>query len=261
MLTLRLWSSRPSPRRESELADRFYCPDLDPTRPIRLTGPEAHHLARVRRLGVGNEVELFDGERPDAVRAVVVRLGRDLVELESRGETVPDRGPKVALVAACAIPKGERFDWLVEKAVEIGVARLVPLRTARSTVDPRAGKLDRQRRSIVEASKQCGRNRLMRLDPPVGFSDYLTSESSPSRLIAEPLGAEPGTWPIADPTGSRAILIGPEGGFTPEESDAAEAIGWVRVNLGSAILRIETALIVGAALAIAARPIQETNKD
>src|SRR4051812_23439804 len=142
------------------MADRFYCPDPPVEGFLTLSGDEARHLIRVRRLGPGDVVEVFDG-RGTALRAEVAGVGRDRVELAVRGGPLPDRVAPCLLTLATAVPKADRFDWLVEKATELGVARLVPLRTERSVVDPRATKLDRLRRAIIEAAKQCGRNRLM----------------------------------------------------------------------------------------------------
>jgi 16S rRNA (uracil1498-N3)-methyltransferase len=197
-------------------------------------------------------VEVFDGESPLAWPAVVREVAGDRVALEVAGEGVPGREPARPLTLATAVPKGERFDWLVEKAVEVGVARLVPLITARSVVDPRPAKLDRLRRAVVEASKQCGRNRLMRLDPPADFAAYLAAEPAPGRLLAHPGGPAPADWAgTGSQPGPAALAIGPEGGFSEAEVEAARAAGWRVVALGPTLLRIETAAIVGAAIVLA----------
>ena len=127
------------------LADRFYCPDSPVNGRVLLEGDEARHLIRVRRVARGECVEIFDG-RGSAIRAEVADLGRDRVELVVLGPAVSIREPRCLLTLATAVPKGERFDWLVEKATELGVARLTPIVTERSVVDPRSAKLDRLRR-------------------------------------------------------------------------------------------------------------------
>ena len=180
------------------MADRFFCLAPSERGRIVLTGDEARHLARVRRLGVGDVVEVFDGRSREAERMAVVEVRRDEVLLESVGEKVADRMGPTGLVVASATPKGERFDWLVEKAVEVGVDRLVPIRSARSVVEPRAGKLDRQRRAIIEASKQCGRNRLMVLGSSMPLADYLAEETAGTRWIAHPGGLGFGSWPVGE---------------------------------------------------------------
>ncbi|WP_435015761.1 RsmE family RNA methyltransferase [Tundrisphaera sp. TA3] len=232
------------------MADRFFYPNPPVDGIATLEGDEARHLARVRRVAVGECVELFDG-KGRAFRAEVEGLGRDRVTLRIVGPG-PDSGvPACSLTLATAVPKGDRFDWLVEKATEVGVARLVPLTTARSVVDPRATKLDRLRRAIIEAAKQSRRDRLMDLDAAVAWSALVRDGRAPFRYIADPSG--PPIAAVEPPArGSSAILaIGPEGGFAPEELAEAADQGWRPVGLGAHILRIETAALVGAATLLA----------
>ena len=144
------------------------------------------------------------------------------------------------------LPKGDRQRWLVEKAVELGVARLVPLETDRSTVEARGDKLDRY---VIEASKQCGRNRLMAIAPPQTWGEWLATGSAAHarRWIADPTGVPLDFVECALPRETYAA-VGPEGGLTPEELTAARAAGWQIIALGPRILRIETAAISLAAL-------------
>lgn len=231
------------------MADRFFCPEPPSGGQIFLEGEEAKHLSRVRRLAAGDRVEIFDG-KGFATRAEVVTVLRDRVQLRAEGEPLPDRTPTSFLTLATAVPKGERFDWLVEKLTELGVSRLQPVITERAVVDPRDAKLDRLRRVIVEASKQCGRNRLMELERPRNWGTFLESVSDPVRLIAHPGGAGPDSWPIIVPGEAITLAIGPEGGFTDDEVGKAQIQGWIPVSLGTTLLRIETAGIVGAALVL-----------
>jgi 16S rRNA (uracil1498-N3)-methyltransferase len=227
------------------LTDRFFL--TEPPREGRavLRGEEAHHLSRVKRVAVGQEVELFDGAG-GGFRAVVRSLGKSSVELDLI-EPLADRRPPLELTLATAVPKGDRFDWLVEKATELGVARLVPLRTARSSVDPRSSKLDRLRRVVVEACKQCGRSQLMDLADPVDWAVHADRETAAVRLLADPAGAgisSPGPVPQV------AVAIGPEGGFTAEEVAVGVEAGWSCVRLGPTILRIETAALAACAVVL-----------
>jgi 16S rRNA (uracil1498-N3)-methyltransferase len=238
------------------VSERFFCPTPPRNGRIRLEGDEWRHLSRVRRLGPGAAVEIFDGEG-FATSAVVTALGNDWVDLEVIGDPLPDRVAPCRITLATAVPKGERFDWLVEKATELGVDRLVPIVTERSVVDPRATKLDRLRRTIVEASKQCGRNRLMVLEQPVAWPVWLSRPSATAlRLVAHPTGLPPRCWPQAEHGGEAALAIGPEGGFTDREVEAARAAGWHLASLGSTLLRIETAGLAGSALVLALTRIQ-----
>jgi 16S rRNA (uracil1498-N3)-methyltransferase len=240
-----IWGFDAGSERERLVADRFYMPQLPRSGTVALTGDEAHHLSRVRRLMPGARVELFDG-RGQVREAVVTDAGKQAVTLEL-GESLAEVLVPVELTLASAVPKGERFDWLVEKATELGVARLVPLLAERSVVEPRGGKLDRLRRAIVEACKQCGRSRLMTLDDPVPLGDYLKRERSERRLIAHPGG---GRFPGGELT-SCALAVGPEGGFTEGEVAEALGAGWQAVSLGPTRLRIETAGLAGAAAVLA----------
>jgi 16S rRNA (uracil1498-N3)-methyltransferase len=228
------------------LADRFFSPGLTTSGPVVLTGDEAHHLARVARREVGDVVEVFNG-RGLGVRARVETLERARVVLSRLDELVEIRS-SVSLTLYVAPPKGDRFDWIVEKATELGVVRLVPLKTERSVVDPRAGKLERLRRVVVEASKQCGRNRLMELEEPVGLAAAFAREGDAIRLIAYQGGLAPESWPCHPGGSFVALAVGPEGGWTDGERRLAAESGWQCIGLGPTRLRVETAALVGSAI-------------
>jgi 16S rRNA (uracil1498-N3)-methyltransferase len=177
----------------------------------------------------------------------VVALGDDWVDLIAVGTPPDERASPIALTLASAVPKGDRFDWLVEKATELGVERLVPLVTERSVVEPGAAKLARLRRAIVEASKQCRRNRLMLLGEPIRWVDLVSSAPASLKLLADPDG-QCMQEIAAIPRGHPVILaIGPEGGFTPAEQSAAEISGWHRICFSPNTLRVETAGLAGSA--------------
>lgn len=228
--------------------DRCYCPGFDVGQACHLEGDEARHLARVRRVAVGAEVEVFDGRGRAAV-AEVVEIGRDRVDLIPRREVAGRQPPRLRLILATAIPKGDRFDWLIEKATELGVERVVPLVTGRSTVDPRSTKLDRLRRAIVEACKQSRRDALLAIDEPIRWDRWLEGldPAIGHRRIAHPGGGS--LRDLAhDPSGGPVIVaIGPEGGWTDEEVDLAGREGFTSIHLTPTILRIETACIAAAA--------------
>jgi 16S rRNA (uracil1498-N3)-methyltransferase len=242
--------SRRSSEARCTVADRCYCPDQPVEGLLTLTGDEARHLARVRRLGPGDMVEVFDG-RGTALPAEVAGVGRDRVELAVRGGPLPDRVAPCHLTLATAVPKADRFDWLVEKATELGVARLVPLRTGRSVVDPRATKLDRLRRVIIEAAKQCGRNRLMVLEDPIPWAEFAGREEAEVLLLAHPGGEPVASWPRVGRGGRVALAVGPEGGFSAQEIEAGRAARWRMVGLGRTLLRVETAGLAGSAVILA----------
>jgi 16S rRNA (uracil1498-N3)-methyltransferase len=205
---------------------------------------------RVRRLGAGDRVTLFDG-RGTAIEAEIVSAGREGVEFVAAAPPVVEPLPSIAVSLATAVPKGDRFDWLVEKATEIGVVRLIPFRSERSVVDPRGSKLDRLRRSIIEASKQCGRSRLMILEEPVAWSALVRASEGTIRLLADPSGPPPSQWPAIAAPAEVILAIGPEGGFSSAEVEEAGTLGWAAVGLGRTLLRIETAGLAGCASILA----------
>lgn len=233
----------------TRVADRFFCSDPPADGRVTLLDDEARHLIKVRRLGIGGVVEVFDG-KGGAWSARVVAIARDRADLEVVGGRLPDRLAARRVTLATAVPKGERFDWLIEKATEIGVARLVPLATARSVVDPRNAKLDRQRRRIIEASKQCGRNTLMKLEKPTAWVDFIQESAETARYLAHP-GGDSGALPKLPYGDQLTLAVGPEGGFTETEVAHARESGWQLISLGKTLLRIETACVVGCSILLA----------
>jgi 16S rRNA (uracil1498-N3)-methyltransferase len=163
-----------------------------------LVGPEAHHLIHVMRLRPGQQTTLFDGSGREFT-ALVERVGRTEVELTITAQEEVDRELPLRLVLGVALPKGDRQKWLVEKTVELGVARLVPLETARGVAQPVEQALGRLRRAVIEASKQCGRNRLLEIASPQRFSDFVQATGNmPWRLLAHPHCGQAGQGSVMD---------------------------------------------------------------
>lgn len=213
-----------------------------------LAGDEARHLSRVMRAKPGDSLTLFDGAGR-SWPATITSLDRNRVEL-ALGEAVTEPATTGrAVTLAVALPKGDRQKWLIEKLTELGVTRLIPLRSTRSVAEPTAAALDRLRRGVIEACKQCGRSRLLEIGPPQSLADLLASEPETClRLLTDREGIP---FATIEATESRDLLaaIGPEGGFTVDEIAAAEAAGFIRVSLSRQILRIETAAVALAAVA------------
>jgi 16S rRNA (uracil1498-N3)-methyltransferase len=228
------------------MADRYFVDAPITGQEARLVGQEAHHLAHVMRAKAGQPTTLFDGSGAE-FSATITRVGRSEIELHVEARHEVDRELAVAITLGVALPKGDRQKWLVEKATELGVARLVPLVTERSNDRESPAALDKLRRAVIEASKQCGRNRLMEIAPPTpaaeffGAVEFSTTDVSQLRLIAHPGGAK--VELSVEGTKSVAIAVGPEGGFTDAELDAALESNWQAVDLGTRILRIETAAV------------------
>ncbi|RIK72912.1 MAG: RNA methyltransferase RsmE [Planctomycetota bacterium] len=209
-----------------------------------LDGPEAHHLLHVLRATAGTAVTLFDGSGAE-FEAEVIACRRSSVELRVLHRRQVDRELPFSLTLGVPLPKGDRQRWIVEKAVELGVTRLVPLVTQRSAAASEKHSASKLRRYVIEASKQCGRNRLMEIATPAEWADWLRlAERSADGRLRKWI-AHPGRPPLlaAEVGGAKPsyVAVGPEGGLADEEIAAAEAEGWTMIGLGPRILRIETA--------------------
>jgi 16S rRNA (uracil1498-N3)-methyltransferase len=230
------------------MAERFFVDQPLGLGSFTVQGPEAHHLANVCRLRMGDSVQLFNGDGRE-YSARVVAIDRRTVTLEVGDGEQPCRELSYVLEIAAPLPKGDRATFLVEKLTELGVSTFTPLQTARSVVLPREAKLERLHRHVIEASKQCGRNVLMQICPLTQFADMLVRPNLPPRkFIAHPGGA---SSPAGQ--GDAIALVGPEGGFTDDEVAAARRAGWSLAALGPRVLRVETAAIALAILCGAAK--------
>jgi len=232
------------------MADRYFVESPITSDRATLAGPEAHHLIHVMRVKRGSRIVLFDGSGAEFT-AAVENVGRSDLELNILARKAIDRELPLAIALGVALPKGDRQKWLVEKAVELGVAKLTPLRTERAVAQPVEQALDRLHRAVVEASKQCGRNRLMEIERPRNWADFVEDTAAePCRLLAHPRGFHRGAGPLPHekPPNSVMLAVGPEGGFSPDEITLAVAAGWHTIDLGRRILRIETAALLLTAM-------------
>ena len=214
----------------------------------RLLDGEGHHL-RVRRAREGEAVELRDG-------LGLVGNGR-LVQAGEAWEVEIDRvdccPPPPVLVLAVGAGDRERFGWVVEKAVELGATRVIPLyteRTAGVASRLRPQQVERLRRHALEAVKQSGNPWACAVDEPARLDDLLALPPEAEQWLADPAGSPP---PAVLDDGPCRILVGPEGGLTYRERAAATAAGYHPVALGPHILRFETAAVAAAAAAQTAR--------
>jgi 16S rRNA (uracil1498-N3)-methyltransferase len=226
------------------MADRFHVNCTLAPGLVVLAGPEAHHLSAVCRARPGDPVVLFNGDGHEYPGRVVEVSRRD-VTVEVLAVDSPQRELPQPLHIAAPLPKGDRAQFLVEKLTELGVTCLHLLLTDRAVVQPREAKVEKLQRYVIEASKQCGRNVLMRVEPPRPWREVVTDTTLPAcRLVAHPGAA----WHEGLSAEATVAAVGPEGGFTEAEVALALANGWRAVGLGPRVLRVET-----AALALAAR--------
>ncbi|MES3025134.1 MAG: 16S rRNA (uracil(1498)-N(3))-methyltransferase [Pseudomonadota bacterium] len=224
---------------------RFYCPQpLDVGMHIDLPEGVAHHL-HVVRLQPGAELDLFNGdgghylaelttvEKRRAGARVLARVAHD-VELPFE------------ITLAQALPEAAKMDWIIEKAVELGVAAIVPLAAQRCVVRLSAERADKRAAHwqgvVVAASEQSGRNRLARLGPLTPFHDYIGQQDLHRRVLLTPRADQSlPDWARRQPPQALTLLVGPEGGYTLQEEAAAVAHGALALSMGPRILRTETA--------------------
>jgi 16S rRNA (uracil1498-N3)-methyltransferase len=215
---------------------------------VRLDDQEIHHL-KVRRAREGEEVGVLDGAGLQGV-GTLVRVGRAwAVEVSAAQMT----DPPSALTLAVAAGDRVRFGWMVEKSVELGVTRIVPLESARTAgvaTGLKRAHVTRLQRSALEAIKQCGVPWTPRIDNPLPLSTFLGQTLTGSRWLADQHGD---TTPALLDESPVAVIIGPEGGLTDEERESAVLAGYRPVALGTHTLRFETAALAAAVAVTQAR--------
>ena len=230
------------------MSDRFYTEQPLSPGEFALDGPEAHHLATVRRFEIGDVVTLFNGDGAE-YPAEILSVGKKQVALLVRGRLEISRELPNEVVIGSSLPKADRFDFLLEKLVEHGAARFVPLISERSVNRPKADKLDKMRRAVIEASKQCGRNKLMTIDNPLSLEAFLATASRTSAKWILHTGGRTPSPAVSDAENGGIFAVGPEGGFTDAEVARACESGWQTLSFGPRILRTETAAVAAIAWA------------
>jgi len=232
----------------------FHDGPIEAGRPLPLGADASHHALGVLRLSIGDAVVVFNGDG----RHWPARI----LSADRRGALVHPGAPgcagtesRLPIVLAQGLPSGDKMDWVIEKATELGVASIRPLISARSVARLDAERAERRlahwRRVAIAACMQCGRDRLPEIAAPRRLADWLR-EGAPgcpdgARLLLSPRDA-PGLAAITEaPPQAVTILAGPEGGFTDEETAATRAAGWRPLRLGPRTLRSETAGIAAIA--------------
>lgn len=228
---------------------RFFVPEI--RRGIaELRGAEAEHLVRVLRAEAGQRYEISDNR--DVYLAEIETARKSLISFRVL-EKLPAPPPGVRVTLVAALIKFERFEWLIEKATELGVTAIQPFEAVRSEkglAHAAPKRLPRWEKIALEASQQSRRVHLPRIDPPKAFTAAIAVNAAPKLLLNE--GEAPPILRVLpcekNASGEVALLLGPEGGWTDREREQALAAGWLACSLGTTILRAETAAI--AALAV-----------
>lgn len=221
---------------------------------LLIAGPEFHHLTGVLRLKAGDEFGAIDGSGVEWA-ARIVQVDRRELQADILSSQVVEREPAVPVLLAAAALKGDKFDWVVQKATELGASRVLPVLSGRVTVSYGAqaeGKAAHWSRIARHAACQSGRARVPVVDAPAPFHEALIVALSWGRvLVLDPAGQGRPLRQIlqgGSPGAGVAVVVGPEGGFALEEVEAAVGRGAVAVTLGWRTLRAETAALVGLAL-------------
>jgi len=222
---------------------------LRPGSVVELPAAAAAHLAKVLRARSGDALVLFGGDGLEFAATVASVRGSRVTAAVGEGREVDRESPLAVTLVQC-IPRGDRMDFIVQKATELGVVRIIPVLSQRSVVrldEPQAASKTAHWRSVaVNACEQCGRNRLPAIDAPRQLMRYLgSSPTTGPRLLLEPEFEARGAAHAVD--AKVEIAIGPEGGFAAEELEAFRISGFAAHRLGPRILRTETAAIAALA--------------
>jgi 16S rRNA (uracil1498-N3)-methyltransferase len=236
-------------------AHRFYIPPERWTlKPLLLDNAEAHHCLDVLRLGVGSRLVIFDG-RGSEITAEITTVGKGKAHLKEL-MSVKTEPLRCAITLAQAIPKGKNMELIVQKATELGVAKIVPLLSDRAVVqlsdEEARKKREKWQQVVIEAAKQCGQNWIPLVAEPITpkkfFAEFdryelpliasLQHDARSLKVTLADFREQHGRRPA-----SALILIGPEGDFTPAETSSAKRAGCTPVSLGPIVLRAETAAI------------------
>jgi 16S rRNA (uracil1498-N3)-methyltransferase len=227
---------------------RFYAPKENfSSRKIILSLEETRHLRDVFSLREGYTVQVFDGEGRE-FSGKIEKISKKETILEIVEEVAPAaRESNLNLTLAVALLKGEKFDLIVQKATELGVARLIPLNTKRADVKLKDAekKVERWQKIALEAAKQSGRASLMKIENPLDFEACIETASDTGILFAERSGQ---SFSAIKSSQRIIAVVGSEGGWEDAEIESAKAKGFAIITLGGRILRAETAVITIASL-------------
>jgi 16S rRNA (uracil1498-N3)-methyltransferase len=227
--------------------------ELRPRSELRLPPAQAHHVARVMRLAAGDALTLFNGDGAE-YDAKIVAVGRSAVNVRIGERRPADRESRLEIVLGQALSSGERMDYTVQKAVELGVASIHPLAASRSVVRldaERAAKRVAHWASVaIAACEQCGRNRVPPVAQVATLKSWLAQDGARHagalRVLLSPRAATR-LRDLPAPGGAVVLLAGPEGGFTQDEEALVLAGGYMPVQLGPRVLRTETAAVAALA--------------
>lgn len=228
------------------MISRFHFPGVLPVRgETPLPEAVAHHAVRVLRLRDGEAVVLFDGSGAEAQATLALRGKAAFARIDDYREV--DRESPLQLVLVQALATGDKMDWIVQKAVELGAVAVQPIQAERSVLrlagERAAKRREHWQQVAVGACEQSGRNRIPEIGEILSLAAYLASareDAATTRCVLDPQAGS-GLAALAQPAGPLHLLVGPEGGWSDEELAACRAAGCIGVGLGPRVLRTETA--------------------
>lgn len=240
--------------------ERYFAPFEPDSKEIWVNGPEAHHMLHVKRLKVNDRVLLFNGvgyECSGCITAIYQEKDshQKRIKISAEDIKIVDTELNISITMAFSPPKGKRADLIIQKSSELGIRKLIPLISERSIVrlpPTESQKIEKWRRTAIEASKQCGRNIITEICKVMTFDSLIQSVGTYNlAILFSPEAKMRGIKEILK--GYREIsnilyIIGPEGGFSDREIKEAEEAGCKIARLASPILRAETAAIAIAAI-------------
>jgi 16S rRNA (uracil1498-N3)-methyltransferase len=219
---------------------------------VTLEEAPSRHLAKVLRMTPGRELILFNGQGGEFT-ATLTELGKKTVEATLDAFTAEDRESPLDLELAIGLSRGDRMDWVIQKATELGATRITPLFTERTEVKLKGDRLEKKwehwRQVIISACEQCQRNRLPTLAQPQALADWLAAERTAGtrRFVLHHRDSK--GLPAQEALTHVSLLVGPEGGLSEEEIEQARAFGCEPLTLGPRVMRTETAPVAAISLA------------
>jgi 16S rRNA (uracil1498-N3)-methyltransferase len=235
---------------------RFHVPQpLAAGQQLELPPEVAHHI-NVVRMEPGDALTLFNGDGGEYT-AVLTEVQKKKAWAELKVFDPREAELPFAVTLAQALPEGSKMDWIVEKAIELGVAAIQPLAARRCVVRLSAEraekKLEHWNGIVVSAAEQCGRNRLANVAPPLEFREWIGQQDLHKRVILTPRATQSlADWARHQPAQAVTIMVGPEGGFSDEEELEAVRQGALPLSMGQRVLRTETAALVAVSILSAA---------
>lgn len=229
---------------------RIYTPQaLDVHSEFELEAEAAHHLVKVLRMDVGRELILFNGNG-NQYSATITRTTKKTAFVSILSQEHKPNSSPVQIELAIGISKGDRFDWVLQKATELGVSRITPLFTSRCEIKLSGERLSKKmtgwQKTVIGACEQCQRNELPKLAEPLNIDDFVSQAAAELKFVLHHRSEH--SLSNDTPPQSVVILVGPEGGLSDEEIQSAESNGFTPLKLGNRVLRTETAPV--AALSV-----------